>query len=182
MLPSKDIFDGTDAQNSDDDKYTAFFFEVYDLVMNNYWNKLSDEQLANITALAVQKVTEQEPETKPLTKNDARLLLQKTMENMTDEEKKEFITKVADIVLANLEPFGRSRLYTSQKQQALSDTVKNIDPNADHYKALDVAKDATPEQVADAYTQKITELNQKEQTPEVQQEKAQVERAHPRPV
>lgn len=177
VLPAKDIFDGTGAQNSDDDKYTAFFFEVYDLIMNNYWNKLSDEQLSNITTLAVQKVTEQEPETKPLTKNDTRLLLQKTMENMTDEEKKEFITKVADIVLANLEPFGRSRLYTSQKQQALSDTVKNIDPNADHYKALDVTKDATPEQVADAYAQKITELNQKEQTPEVQQEKAQVERA-----
>jgi len=178
VLPAGDIFGNASVEESEDDKYTAFFFEVFDLIMNHHWNKLSDEQLANITKLAVQKVTEQEPEASPLTKNEVRAMLFKVMEEKNDDEKKEFITKVADIVLANLEPFGRSRLYTSQKQQALSNTVKNIDPNVDHYSALDIDKDASSEQVADAYTGKIYELSQQEQTPEIQQEITQVEKAN----
>ena len=177
VLPASNIFGDSTTEESEDDKYTAFFFEVYDLIMNHHWNQLSDEQLANITKLAVQKVSEQELENTPLTKNDLRTMLFNMMEGKSDDEKKEFITKVADIVLANLEPFGRSRLYTSQKQQALSNTVKNVDPNVDHYGALGVDKEATPEQVADAYTSKIQELNQQEQTPEVEKEKANVERA-----
>ena len=68
----------------------------------------ADEQLANITKLAVQKVTEQEISSSPLTKNDLRAILFTAMEGKSDAEKKDFITKVADIVLANLEPFGRS--------------------------------------------------------------------------
>lgn len=180
VLPAKDVFDSSAEQGSEDDRYTAFFFEIYDLIMANYWNKLSDEQLAKITALAVHKVTGQEgePENIPLTRNEARELLFTSMDSMSEDEKKEFITKVADIVLANLEPFGRSRLYTSQKQQALSNTVKNVDPNVDHYDVLDVEKEATPDQIADAYTEKVDELSQQEQTPEVQQEIAQVERAN----
>ncbi len=92
-------------------------------------------------------------------------------------KKKSLLQKQLILYWPNLEPFGRSRLYTSQKQQALSNTVKNVDPNVDHYSALGVDKEATPEQVADAYISKIEELNQQEQTPEVEQEKVKVERA-----
>jgi len=178
VLPSSEIFGGSGSEESQDDKYTTFFFEVYDLIMNYYWNKLSDEQLANITKLAVQKVTDQEISSSPLTKNDLRAILFTAMEGKSDAEKKDFITKVADIVLANLEPFGRSRLYTAQKQQELSNTVKNIDPNADHYGALGVPKEASLDQIASAYTAKMAELKQKEQTPEVQAEIQKVELAN----
>jgi len=178
ILPESDIFgDLPLGEGSEKDIYTAFFFEVYDLIMNHYWNELSEDQLSNIVKLAIEKVSEETIETTPLNKNEVRVLLANKMEGKSDDEKKEFVTKTSDIVLANLEPFGRSRLYTSQKQQALSNTVKNIDPTTDHYEVLEVDEEASSKQIADAYTAKLEELKQQEQTPEVQQEINKAERA-----
>ncbi len=167
----------TQQVQQDDNAYTAFYFNVYDLIKNYYWNKLSDEQLINITRLAVNKVSGEDTEVVPANRDELRTLIIQKLDGKTEDEQKQFVVQIADVVLANLEPFGRSRLYTSKKQQELSNTVKNVDPNLDHYKTLGVDKEANPEQVADAYTSKITELSQKEQTPEVKQEEALVEKA-----
>jgi len=161
----------------DDNIYTAFFFEVYALIKNRYWNVLNDEQLIKIATLAVEKVSEESVDSPPADKTELRKLIIKRLKGKSDDEKEQFMAAVTDVVLANLEPFGRSRLYTSKKQKQLSNTVNNIDPNVDHYKTLGVDKEANQEQIADAYTEKITQLNQEEKTPEVEQEIAQVEKA-----
>jgi len=161
----------------DDNIYTAFYFEVFTLVKNYYWNVLGDEQLINVTKLALEKVSDETIEQTPQTKAELRELIIKKMKNKSDDEKEAFITALADVVLANLEPFGRSRLYTSKKKQELSNTVKNVNPDVDHYETLGVEKNAPPEQIADAYEEKITELNQQEKTPEVNKKIAQVKQA-----
>lgn len=161
----------------DDNIYTAFFFEVYTLIKNYYWNVISDEQLINLTKLALEKVTEETINENPVSKAELRELIIKKMKGKTEDEKEAFVTAVADVVLANLEPFGRSRLYTSKKQQDLSNTVKNVNPDLDHYETLGVEKDAPPEQIADAYQEKIAQLQEQEKTPEVEQKIAQVEAA-----
>ncbi len=178
VLPDSSIFDDiAGTRTVDDDKYTAFFFEIYDLIKNKHWNNLSDEQLGNVAKLAIEKLTEEAIPAAPATRDALGTLLKETMRDMTEEEKKEFTVQLSDIILANLEPFGRSRLYNSKKQKELADTVKNINPNVNHYDSLEVEKEASIEAVALAYQNKVAELNQKEQTPEVKQEKVVLEKA-----
>lgn len=184
VLPDESIFDGDGgAQQSNlkevtqDDRYTLFFFEVYDLIKERFWNVLSEEQLGNIVKLSVEKITGSPVEAVPTNKNQTRGVLLKAMSSMDDTQRKEFIVQLTDIMLANLEPFGRSRLYTSKKQQELTNTVKNIDPKTDHYEVLDVPKEAPPEEIETAYQEKANELAAQPQTEEVVQEKAKVEKA-----
>ncbi len=178
VLPDSGFFDEQKAeQQTTDDKYTAFFFEVYNLVKEKYWNTLSDEQLGNVIKLSAEKIIAKPIETVPTTQNQTRAMLQNIMSTMDDAQKKDFIVKTTDVMLANLEPFGRSRLYTSKAQKELSNTVKNINVNVNHYETLKVEKDAAPEKVEQAYEEKVAELNSKSQTPEVVQEKVEVEKA-----
>lgn len=183
LLPDSSVFDDLSLEGSiptvkDDNKYTAFFFEIYDLIKTQYWNVLSDEQLAALTKLALQKVREKEIITTPTNKEQLRNLIIDEMKEMTEEEKKIFITQLSDIVLANLEPFGRSRLYTSKKQQELSNTVKNINPNVNHYDVLTVDKNASQEDIKLAYNSKIAELKTQPQTEDVIKETTKVEKAY----
>ncbi|WP_178095787.1 hypothetical protein, partial [Pseudomonas sp. Kh7] len=73
--------------------------------------------------------------------------------------------QLADLVLTNLEPFGRSRLYSQQLESDLVERVNNIDPEADHYQSLNVAKDASSEEISQAFVEQKAIL-EKENTPE----------------
>ena len=146
------------------DKYLTFISEVYDKITENYWDKIGDEQLTSLFVLGIEKLTGQPQNLKTNDKVHLEKLLTSIVAQMeTEEKKKEFIIQLADIVLTNLKPFGRSRLYTQKEEEALSKNVKNI-TEVDHYQALGVDKDAPPEEVEKAYSKK-------EKSPEV-------ERAH----
>lgn len=187
VLPEDSLLDSLEGLNTptiqaytahpDDDKYTAFFFEVYELIKSTYWNAVSDEQLSKVSKLAIEKVTENTITNSTNTKDELRVVLKNQMSNMKEEEKKTFITQISDILLANLEPFGRSRLYTSKKQQELSNTVRNVNPNVNHYDVLEVTEEATTEDIEKAYSEKLADLNSQEQTEEVLGEKNKVEKA-----
>src|SRR3989344_2640055 len=99
----------------------VFLTELSDTIKKNYWDKISDEQLSALFKLAKEKVGS----------DDA--------------------VKIADVVLANLKPFGRSRLYSKQQETALRQQVENINPDKDLYAALGVPKGATSEEVEKAY-------------------------------
>ena len=45
-------------------------------------------------------------------------------------------------MLANLKPFGRSRLYAQIDEKALSNAINNIEPNIDRFATLGVDKSA----------------------------------------
>jgi hypothetical protein len=160
------------------DKYISFSLEVFDKIQENYWDNISDQQLAEL----FQKATEKQallPQTlKETNKQGVEKMLENHLKSLpTDEQKKEFVTQVTDIVLANLSPFGRSRLYSQAQEKDLRDTVKNTAPT-DHYQALGVDKDATPEQIEQAYQQKEAKLAQKAKTDEqAAQELAQAQEA-----
>ena len=178
VLPDSEVFSGdTLGQTEESDIYMAFFFEVFDLVKNKFWNQLTDEQLGTITKLAVERVSEIEIAQAPTTRDATRAMLQEQMKDMSDEQKEEFLAKVTDIVLANLEPFGRSRLYTQQKRTELANTVNNIKPEVNHYDNLEVTEEASPEEITKAYEDKKSELEAQPQTPEVQKEIQEVEKA-----
>ena len=159
------------------EKHLAFLLEVYDTIKNNYWDKIPDEQLVNLYVLGAEKLTgkKQEIATKNL-KNLQRVLL-KNLKEINDEGKKnEFTAQLADIVLANLQPFGRSRLYSQKQEVDLKNLVENK-TEKDYYKTLDVTKDVSPDQLKKAFEEKTKELK-KENTEEAKQKLAEVNKAY----
>jgi len=157
------------AQNKNANPYAAFLNEVYSTIQTNYWDKMSDEQLVNLFQLGTEKLTGQPLGGTYKTKQDFEKMLDKDLKNVNQDKKKEFTTQLADLVLSNLKPFNRSRLYTQKQEQSLSNNVNNINPEVNDYQTLGVPKEARSSAIAQAYNEK---------KPEAQQELVQVEKAY----
>lgn len=136
------------------DPHLAFLFEVYEKIQENYWDKVSDQQLVDLYLKATEKLVGQPQVLKEENKENLRENLEAVLEKLEEEEKKkEFSSQLADIVLANLKPFGRSRIYTKKEEKALADNVKNVAAK-DHYQVLEVDKEVDPETIQGAYEEK----------------------------
>lgn len=168
------------------DKYVAFLDEVYSTVQTNYWDKITDEQLINLYILGTEKLTKKTGTAQPKNKVELQKFLEKTLkETGPEEKKKEFSAGLADIVLANLQPFGRSRLYVKKQEIALKNLVENKNPEVNQYQVLEVPTNAPQEQIKETYEKKTEELKKeviKEKIPEkkeeVKQKIAQVDKAY----
>ena len=139
-------------------KYIAFQEEVFDTIKENYWEDLKDEQLVGLYVLAAQKamggaVIENPPKTREelMIYLDARL-----NEQESDQKRVKLSSNVADLVLANLQPFARSRLYSLKEQTALQNNLNNI-TETDQYQVLGVTKEATQSEIEQAYQKKSQE-------------------------
>lgn len=149
------------------DVYTPFMMEIYDKIKENYWDNVTDEQLASLYKLATEKFTEK-PQN--LTSKD-RIGTQKLMEHIlmaTDRSKRRQLSiDMAGAILATLNPTGRSGLYNQKLETQLKNTVSNINPQKDLYKDLGLNKGASPKEVADAYQKQAQELEKvKDSSPE----------------
>jgi hypothetical protein len=140
------------------DPHVEFLSEIYDKIKENYWDKIGDEELSNIYKLAAEKLTEkpQNPETKD--KEGVKKMAAAIIKDMDTAGKNDFSARLGDIVLANLKPFGRSRLYTAKQEQELANNVQNINPEKDLYALLDLNKGASQGEVKDAFEKKAEEL------------------------
>lgn len=160
------------------DKYLAFLTEEYDLIKDNYWDKITDEKLTNLYVLGAEKLLTQPQANPPKDKAGLEKMLSRILKEIKDEnKKKDFTVQLADIVLANLQPFGRSRLYSQKEETALKNNVENKNPEVNQYQVLDVPQNASLAQIKQSYEKKTKEL-QKESTPEAKQKLAQVQKAY----
>ena len=143
--------------------YLSFLDEVYFKIKENYWEKIEDEQLVSLFVLGANKITD---EPKILQSNDKpsldKMLAEIINQTNPEKKKKEFAAQLADVVLANLKPFGRSRLYTQKDETALKQNVENVNPDVNQYEVLGVEKEADQKEIEAAY-------QEKEKTPEVEQ-------------
>jgi len=158
-------------------KYLTFLQEVRTVIQENYWGSLSDEVFIELHVRALEQIIAQPlgDQIKTFKNLDDQILT--TLDAFPDDStKEEFTTQLADLVLANLEPFGRSRLYSKQLQQELTEKVSNIDPNIDHYQSLGIDPEATNQEINQAY-QKKKETLQSDDSPESKQQLAQLELA-----
>ncbi len=156
----------------------AFLFEVYDTIQKNYWDKITDEQLVGLYVLGTEKLTEKKQEIRTKDRKSLEKLLSDKIKEISDEEKKkEFTVTLADIVLANLQPFGRSRLYSQKEEVDLKNRVENINPQTDQYGILGTKKDASPEELKKAFEQKDIELK-KDTSPDTKDKLAAVNKAY----
>jgi hypothetical protein len=160
--------------------YIAFLSEIYDIIQQNYWNKLEDTQLNKLFILGTEKLTGQQQSTEPKTKAELMMLLTEVIGNYdSDDKRKEFSASLSDIVLANLEPFGRSRLYARKDEQALSNTVQNKNPDINRYDALEVPKEASQSMIENSYKQLAEKWNPKTNSdPQAPQKYAEINEAY----
>ena len=107
----------------------AFISEVYEKVKENYWDNISDAQLKELFKMATQ--------------------------TNGGEVNKENAAKIAQTVLASLNPPGRSGLYTQKMEEQLKNTVNNVNPEKDLYKDLGVNKEASKGAIEQAYQNKV---------------------------
>ena len=108
--------------------YIAFLFEVYDKIQQNYWQKISDEELSNLFKLGAEKLIRAPQTLDSKDKAGLKKMLANIIKEMDKEKKKEFSTDLANLVLNNLKPLGRSTLYTQKDEQVLKNRVENINP------------------------------------------------------
>ena len=141
------------------DAYLKFLSEVYDKIKENYWESLTDEQLGNLFKLGIEKLTNKPQDGKIKDKTDFLEMSENIMKIVKPDKKKEFVTQLTNLVLTNLKPAGRSALYTVQDKENLANKVRNINPETDLYLTLGLGKDASEEEVDEAYQNKLAELS-----------------------
>ncbi len=149
------------------DAYIEFVDEVYDKIKENYWEKISDEELSGIFLAGIDKLTKQPQSLQSQNKNGLNKLLATLLTNVEEAKKQEFVATLADVALANLKPFSRSRLYAQKDEKALSNVVNNVDPGADHFKTLGVGKSASDKEIARAFEEKTKEATSSEKKAEI---------------
>ncbi len=154
-----------------------FLLEVYGKIQTEYWDKITDEQLSNLYLLAAQKL--QNRQFTIINKNSAGVeqLYSEATLGLDEAQKKEFTVNLATVVLANLQPFGRSGLFTSKQEEQLKNTVSNINPEQNLYSDLGLQKGAAPQDVKIAYEKKSQELK-KQSSPESKQQLEKIEYAN----
>lgn len=143
------------------DIYLAFINEVYDKIKENYWEKKTDEELIGLFQSGVEKLIIQPQTEKIKDKPGFEKMMTGVLREIKPEKKKEFVVSLADVVLANLKPFGRSRLYTEKEEKELAHNVQNI-TGTDRYGALGVDKNVSMEEIKNAYKKKMEELKDDE--------------------
>lgn len=161
-----------------EDIYVGFADEIYDKIKENYWDKVPDDQLSALFKLAAEKVLGSPQTLESANKEGMEKMILRAIRNLDDKKKKEVITQIADVVLANLQPFSRSRLYTTKQTQDLRDTVENKDTGINLYSVLGVGKDATPTEISSAYNKKAAELAPEKNTDEGKKKLAELDRSY----
>jgi hypothetical protein len=158
--------------------YLSFTKEIYDKIKTNYWKKISDEELANLFLLAVERLTGQIQNPKEKSQEVVLKTIRDILKQIeNEEEQKSFIIQLNDLVLNNLEPFGRSHLYSQEDEKLLSQKVQNI-TDQDHYQTLGLDKKASSQEIEKAYQELTSQLNQQRDNPQVQEKLSQVDRAY----
>lgn len=146
------------------DRYVLFLMEIYDKIKNNYWDKISDENLINIYFLSLGKITNQPIITQPKDRTELSDLLTDSIQTESSEQKKkELAVNLANSVLTNLQPLGRSGLYSQKDETALKNNVENK-ASQDHYQSLGIKKEASAEEIKLAYDQNLAKLKNDQST------------------
>jgi len=172
------LFNKESTEEKNENIYLAFLQEIRTIISENYWDRISEGQLIKLHVLAIEKLTGTSLGDTITSYEDLDQQILDLLSLYPDEKlKQDFTAQLADLVLSNLEPFGRSRLYSEELEQDLVERVRNIDPEADYYQALGVEKDASSEEIQAAFN-KQQEVLVNDSSEAAQAKLAQIEQAY----
>jgi len=161
-----------------DNVQTRFNMEIFDKITENYWQKVSEPDLANLYQLAFAKAASSSPiDLTVATREGVAEMLSQGFSGVAEEKHNELAVNTGIIVLANLAPQGRSGLLSQAQETAFRDDVNNINRDNNLYKNLNLEDGADIASVNKAYEERSRELLAST-TPEAKEELALVERAH----
>lgn len=115
-------------QEKKNEKYINFLLEVYDKIQENYWEKIGDQELSEFFRLAAEKITGQAPKLIPKNKETVQEMFKQILQTTENSQKEKLSADLVNIVLVNLQPFGRSALYSQSDEENLQNRVENINP------------------------------------------------------
>lgn len=151
------------------DNHTAFVLEVYDVIKKEYWQQVTDQQLALLfrdsAQIMIGGIGLQSED-----RAGVQDLVVQALATVKPEQKELFVTQLVDTTLKNLQPVGRSSLYSTEDAQKLANTVNNVDPEVDLLETLGVNESSTSADIDAAYTQKKEALEKTELGDAVKQE------------
>lgn len=159
------------------DPYVNFELEAYDSIKSNFWKKMTDEELAMLFKLSIEKVMSTTTVLATSDKQGVKAMLESAFASLgSDEQKKQVAQDTLIVALFNLPPAGRNQLLTTQQEKTLREGVSNIHPEKDLYADAGAAQGASAEEVKAAFEEKKAEL-EKEGTPEAKEKLAAAEYA-----
>jgi len=158
------------------DAYAKFLSEIIDTVQQNYWKKITEAQLAEIYVSGINRLTGQNIVGLPTDKKERLELLENILDKIDAGQKKDFCASLADYLMANLAPAGRSRLYGQKDTKALENRVNNRDENVDLYNVMGVEKQASLARLYEIYQEKLKQVD--ESSPDAKQKKELLDRAY----
>ena len=142
--------------NANKDIYSEFLVEIFQKIKQNYWEVIKEEDLFKLYQLGTEKLKHPVAVTIGTDEKALRSLLTTALNEIPEEkDKREYAVNLATIVLYNLQPAGRSGLFTVKKETELWNNVKNIDPGTNLYQELGVNKDASTQEIARAAEEKV---------------------------
>ncbi|MDA1079710.1 MAG: S41 family peptidase [bacterium] len=162
------------------DQRMAFVDEVYELIKKEHWELLFDEQLAMLFQKAIEKVVNEKVELESTDLTGVKTALQSVLHKQESDEKKDaVVAEVVNIVLVNLQPFGRSRLLSQADSQAILNSVTSRNPDANYFETLGVEASASSGVIAQRFKQKKQEVAKSQKTSEEKkQAQKELERAY----
>lgn len=162
---------------SESEIYVEFLSEVYDKIKEYYWDKITDEKLSDLFKRGSEKLTGVPQLLSSSDKDALRVMLAEIIRTLNGtEQKKEFSAHLANIVLVNLEPLGRSKIFTKKEREDLVNNIQNINPETNLYKTLEVEKDVSQKDLEKAFDEKTAELGEElEKASEEEKEKMEKE-------
>lgn len=158
------------------DIYLQLLLEIYDKIKLNYWEDISDDQLAILFELAAEKVHNTNYDLSLKDKQGLKIMLSHILKNIDDKKKKDFVVNIAGAIVANLKPSGRSSFYTQKSQQDLKNLVQNINPDKNLYKDMGVEKGASVEEVERSFKSQTEQLERQKTQAKEPQEKKEIEK------
>ena len=163
--------------STNQDPYIAFIKESYQIIQDNYWDKIDDQQLVRLFTAAAEKLQGQTQTANfKYTKDNFFKHLKTWLQDLPQNKRKPFVAQMVDLVLANLYPPGRSRLYVKKDELALKNQVQNK-AETDFYQLLEVDKNANLQTIQQKYQQKRQQL-EKQNTPEAKTKLRQLDKAY----
>ncbi|MBP9781143.1 hypothetical protein KBC89_00625 [Candidatus Woesebacteria bacterium] len=135
-----------------------FTTNVYTTIKDNYWQVLSEEQLSQLFTQALSQTYGTQPELKEKNLSSLVSLVAELVNNNPSADHEALLAETADLVLSNLQPTGRSRLYSQIQATELNNRVANRDTQTDLFDSLGLSKSASDAAVQQAYQEKTEEI------------------------
>jgi len=154
----------------------AFVQEAYTTIQNNFWRDISNERMNTLFARGIEKTTPQSS-MNITSKEQLASLVNTEYTNMNKQKRKKFPARLVNLVLQTLPPKNRSRVYTQNKEEKLSNRVNNVNPKENLYKILDVSENANTQKIASVYKSKKQELSQRKQSTSTKRKQSRIEYA-----